>query len=88
MLSWLQGVIIVIHKSSFTRFMYRKTFNARLPIHWIQWRKQGVMKENMFISDDFYLHDDDKKLWENVGGKDLQGELAIVLGQKAPFNFV
>ena len=46
------------------------------------------MKENMLISEDFYLHDDDKKLWENVGGKDLQGELAIVLGQKAPFNFV
>ena len=32
------------------------------------------MKENIFISDDFYLHDDDKKLWENVGGEDLQGQ--------------
>ena len=30
------------------------------------------MKENMFISDNFHLHDDDKKLWENVGGEDLQ----------------
>ena len=41
---------------------------------WIEWRKQGVVKENMFIGDDFYLHDDDKKLWENVGGEDLQGQ--------------
>ena len=46
------------------------------------------MKENMLISDDFYLHDDDKKIWGNVGGEDLQGEIAIVWGQKAPFNLV
>ena len=29
---------------------------------WIEWRKQGIVKEYIFISDDFHLHDNDKKL--------------------------
>ena len=41
---------------------------------WIEWRKQGIVKEYIFISDDFHLHDNDKKLWEDVGGEDLQGQ--------------
>ena len=41
---------------------------------WNEWRKQGVKKGYTFTSDNLYLHDNDKKLWENVGGEDLQGQ--------------